>query len=410
VIINNFVYNNNQSGIQINADSSEIEPDADGITTDAIIANNMFYGNGLGGGAAINLDGAVNASLYNNLIYDNHADGIALFRQDADYASINAQIYHNTIVNTATATGWNLIITDGSTGADVQNNILVTLHETRGVIGIDTPSMADFSCDYNILTPRLGNNGDDIGAIKNLSEWQALGYDLHSQGILDLSLVFEDVGGDDYHLVDWSIAVDTAVNLGFPFLSNDLEGNMRPQGEGPDVGTYESSSLVPIQYLDLQAIQEAERIKIEWLSIGEVNVDNYVLQRSFDGITFQDITLVTAKNENRNNYAYIDLDPHRSGENYYRLNVIEQDGDSWHSSVVNVRLSIDLPIIKYDGEFINITNSEVFFEAEVLLIDVLGRIIFRGQIKDQLRIKKSLDWGPCFLVFQGKERYVKKIW
>ena len=62
--------------------SAGISQGGSGITRGALIEDNVIYDNGFSGGAAINLDGVQQSRIQNNLLYGNHATGIALFRQD----------------------------------------------------------------------------------------------------------------------------------------------------------------------------------------------------------------------------------------------------------------------------------------------------------------------------------------
>jgi hypothetical protein len=73
VVRGNRLHDNAGAGVQLNADLSA---GGDGIITDALIENNVIYGNGSAGGAAINLDGVQDSVVRNNLLYDNHATGI----------------------------------------------------------------------------------------------------------------------------------------------------------------------------------------------------------------------------------------------------------------------------------------------------------------------------------------------
>ncbi len=175
IVRNNECYGNNDCGIQLNADASQ---GGDGIISNAVIAGNILHDNGAGGGSAINLDGVQNSVIYNNLIYNNHATGIALFMIDGAEGSKNNKIFNNTIINPADAR-WAVLVTGGSTGDTLYNNILINHHSFRGSISVDESSIQKFFNDYNIVADRLSN--DDGNTNMSLADWQKLGYDLHSQ-------------------------------------------------------------------------------------------------------------------------------------------------------------------------------------------------------------------------------------
>src|SRR5688572_19979679 len=124
VVRGNRVHDNVASGIQLNADLSA---GGDGIITGALIENNVIYGNGAIGGAAINLDGVHDSVVRNNLLYGNHATGIANFRIDGAQGPRGMRILHNT-VDQASDARWALLMVNTTGPNVVRNNILYNRH------------------------------------------------------------------------------------------------------------------------------------------------------------------------------------------------------------------------------------------------------------------------------------------
>jgi parallel beta-helix repeat protein len=240
VIRYNVCHHNNRGGIQINADASQ---GGDGISTDPEIYGNILYENGNAGGAAINLDGVQGAFIYNNLLYQNHASGIALFQQDGAEPSIDADIVHNTIVNASNAR-WCILIVNGSSGAQVFNNIIINQHAWRGSIALDPDAEPGFNSDYNIVVNSLSNEGD--GVTMTFEEWQDLGYDEHSMLADPLGEIFVGHNIGNYHLSANSQAIN-AGDSGSAFgVDEDIEGVIRPQGAQHDIGAYEHQGSLAI--------------------------------------------------------------------------------------------------------------------------------------------------------------------
>lgn len=239
IIRYNICHHNNRGGIQINADGSQ---GGDGISTDPEIYGNIIYENGVAGGGAINLDGVQSAFIYNNLLYENHATGIALFQQDGAEPSINAVIVHNTIINASNAR-WCILAVNGSSGAQVYNNILINQHAWRGSIALDPDAVTGFDSDYNIVVNSLSNEGD--GQAMTLTEWQALGYDANSMIADPLNEIFL-IPGSDYHLLNDAQAVNEG-SAAFAFgINEDIEGISRPQGAQHDIGAYEAEGSLAV--------------------------------------------------------------------------------------------------------------------------------------------------------------------
>jgi len=233
IIRYNICHHNHGGGIQINADASQ---GGDGISTDPEIYSNIIYENGVGGGAGINLDGVQSALIYNNLLYQNHATGISLFQEDGAQPSIDATIVYNTIINASDAR-WCILAVNGSSGAQVYNNIIINQHPWKGSIALDPDAVPGFNSDYNVVVNSLSNNGD--GVYITLAQWQALGYDAHSMLAAPLSSIFVNPTASDYHLLSNAQPINVG-NIAFSFgVNTDLDGTTRPQGPLPDLGAFE---------------------------------------------------------------------------------------------------------------------------------------------------------------------------
>jgi parallel beta-helix repeat protein len=245
----NHIYNNNANGIHMNGDRFTGDtsfPNVDGVITGARVEGNIIHGNGAAGGSGINCDGLVNAVIVNNLLYDNHASGISLYRIDGGAASTNGVIANNTIINALdNPTRWAINLTDGATGATIFNNIVYTLRPNRGSISATSGSDTGLISDYNLLEPQfvLGSS-----TLNSLAAWQTatLGQDMHSQSLTlaQLQALFTNYAGNDFTLAATSTARDFGasglLNGTFrPAPSQDLLERLRPFGIGFDAGAYE---------------------------------------------------------------------------------------------------------------------------------------------------------------------------
>jgi hypothetical protein len=229
----NICHHNNANGIHMNGDESM---GGDGLITDATVECNIIYENGANGGSGINCDGVAESYIFNNLLFMNHASGISLYRIDASAGSYNTRVYNNTIINAADAR-WCVNINTGSTDDTLYNNILINQHSWRGSIAIDQSSLSGFHSDYNVVVDRLSNDGGNT--TMTLTEWQALGYDLHSMLADPLDSIFVNWPAGDYHLQDNAQAIDAGIDLVSAIVHYDLDSIARPQGSGFDIGAYE---------------------------------------------------------------------------------------------------------------------------------------------------------------------------
>jgi hypothetical protein len=228
--------------------NGDISLGGDGIISDAIVEGNILHDNGYGGGSAINMDGVQDSEIFNNLIYNNHATGIAMYQIDGGDGSKNNKVYNNTIIQPSDGR-WNIIAVNGSTGNTLYNNILINHHSFRGSISVDAASMTGFTSNYNILVNRLSD--DDGNSNMTFAQWQALGYDLNSMIAGPENQIFVDHSIGNFHLLQNAQAVDAGTNLVIPTVFEDLDNVSRPQGSGFDIGSYEFSSVSSVNENEL---------------------------------------------------------------------------------------------------------------------------------------------------------------
>jgi parallel beta-helix repeat protein len=231
----NIVHHNNCSGIQINADPAM--PDGDGITTGAVIEQNIIYENGQSGAAAINLASVRDSVIRNNLVYDNYAGGIAAWGDGNGpaWGCKNNRLSNNTIYFRPGQGRWTISLKEGSSGNQVRNNILCGGH--RGAFEYDTAlCLNGLQMDYNLLfSADLGavvvGQDDDIDEPQffTLSQWRTFSQqDGHSLSAKPPA-VFVNHAGADFQLRPGSPALDA----GDPAPQyND------PDGSRNDLGAY----------------------------------------------------------------------------------------------------------------------------------------------------------------------------
>ncbi len=235
VVRGNRCYRNYQCGIQLNADL--FTPPGDGIITGALIENNILYDNGAGGGGALNLDGVQDSVIRNNLLFTNHASGIIFFQIDGAEGPRGNWIYHNTIDQAANGR-WGIGLKQTTGTNYVRNNLLYNRHSLRGDLQFgDAIDAANTDTDYNLLNYITTDDGDTR---ISLAQWQAAGYDFHSQTGAITTLVVDAAGGN-YLLKANSPAVNAGQVL--PGGFGDLDGLPRPFGLAPDIGCYEQWPL-----------------------------------------------------------------------------------------------------------------------------------------------------------------------
>ncbi len=235
VVRGNLSYGNRGAGIHMNGDLSA---GGDGVISDALVEENVIWDNGVAGGAGINCDGVQDSTIRNNLILGNHASGITLYRIDGGAPSTGNLVVNNTIVM-AEDGRWGITIRDGSSGNTLRNNIVLSRHPFRGGLDVEvaTGSHVGLTSDHNAWIDRFTPDGGDT--IFDLATWQATyGQDAHSFVATEAALFVDPtLPAGDYHLKAGAPAIDAGTPTDAP--PTDFEGDLRPAGDGYDLGADE---------------------------------------------------------------------------------------------------------------------------------------------------------------------------
>lgn len=134
-IIGNYIINFDRCAVHFNGDLSMgggPGVEGDGIISDIEIRDNFFAGNGRDGGSAINLDGVDGGIISNNILFDNTASGIAVYKYDGAYGSKNIHIERNLIIMPPESRfALNFNHSEGNNV--VQHNLIIAQHASRGI-------------------------------------------------------------------------------------------------------------------------------------------------------------------------------------------------------------------------------------------------------------------------------------
>lgn len=225
----NHLHDNQRCGLHMNGDLSL---GGDGTISNGRIVGNLIARNGAEGCAGINLDGVTNAFIAENVIVENHATGIAVFRQDGAVCSRNVTIVNNTIVQAADGR-WGVVMGGpGCRDVTLLNNVILTRHQWRGAIEMPTEGMPGLVSNHNIFTGRFTT--DDGSSVKTLTEWRAAtGQDM-SSSTASITAVF--LPGTYRHKPD-----GPAQDAGTTTASRrDHDRVKRPTNGAWDVGAFET--------------------------------------------------------------------------------------------------------------------------------------------------------------------------
>ena len=148
------------------------------------------------------------------------------------------------------------------------------------------------------------------------------------------------------------------------------------------VGRYVSSAQLPVTFSSFEAKQTKSEVVVSWKTTSELNMNQYNLQHSMDGVNFTTIATLKAGNLEINTYQLNDKQPH-DGFNFYRIQSLDNEGKISYSKLVILRFKPELKKISVfpnpARSLINISGEKI---VNLTITDNLGRNILIKSLKE----------------------------
>lgn len=152
------------------------------------------------------------------------------------------------------------------------------------------------------------------------------------------------------------------------------------------IGGNFNAGVLPIELISFDATSNQNQVDLSWATASEKNNDFFTIERTVDGINFEEIGKVAGQGNSstKNSYEFTDFRP-RSGVSYYRLKQTDFNGDSETFEVKSVNIqkgelvSSVYPnpaILNRTTVFIEHTNSIVTLNVR----NLLGQLVFTKDI------------------------------
>lgn len=181
-------------------------------------------------------------------------------------------------------------------------------------------------------------------------------------------------------LIDNFTGIETPLQLNgtttYDFSISNTSGS---NAEGRFIIVFGPARPLPVTILNVEAVKQQNSVQVKWTVANEVNVENYDVLHSVDGINFIAINSTDANGGPV--YTFTHLSP-VAGYNYYRIRSKDISGEVKYSDIVKVKFELPYVINVYPnpvtGSNLNVKISGIASgRIKMMLINNLGQPVWQ---------------------------------
>jgi glucuronoarabinoxylan endo-1,4-beta-xylanase len=165
---------------------------------------------------------------------------------------------------------------------------------------------------------------------------------------------------------------------------------------------------LPVDMASFTGNKAGRDVQLYWLTAGKDNHDYFIVERSAEELHFEKIDSVEGMNKNAPNissYSYADKDV-PSGNLYYRLKMPGLDGTWTYSNIIFISDAAESSVEVSPNPFPEFLNVKVDSDCSYKLLDITGRILESGTLKDDPKIGLNLADGIYLLTVYERDKVV----
>ncbi|MFK7773217.1 MAG: T9SS type A sorting domain-containing protein [Saprospiraceae bacterium] len=173
---------------------------------------------------------------------------------------------------------------------------------------------------------------------------------------------------------------------------------------------------LPVELISFTArLNEKEDVLLDWKTGSEINSNHFSVQRSKDGLFFEEIEKVNAQGDtwSLSNYQVEDKNPLR-GLSYYRLLMVDNDETFSYSEIKTIQINGEDRIAFFPNP---ITNNTDFYltglsegKFNLTIFDALGRLVYQETIhvediftEHKIRLPELADGIYTYSIFKKSD-------
>ncbi len=155
------------------------------------------------------------------------------------------------------------------------------------------------------------------------------------------------------------------------------------------IGSSSIDNPLPVELATFSAQQLQHNVLLQWTTASELNNDYFTLEKSRNGLDFENMTTIKGAGTSvkQQQYQFIDKVPFKY-KTYYRLKQTDFDGQYSYSKIIVVYQQIENQLEVYPNPATSTKLLEVNKMGRFVVFNNLGVIVLRATDTDQIDISK----------------------
>jgi hypothetical protein len=167
------------------------------------------------------------------------------------------------------------------------------------------------------------------------------------------------------------------------------------------------SPILPLNLLSFKANTVANAVNLTWVTANEINVSHFIVEKSNTLNSWESFNTIAAKGGvNNTNYVCVYANP--AAKNFYRIKMVDKDGQYTYSNVINILYEKPLEALYY-----NSTTKSVVFKDHLLyqtktkyrILNALGQTFKTDYATTNQISVANLPLGMYYLQLETGTRY-----
>ncbi len=159
-------------------------------------------------------------------------------------------------------------------------------------------------------------------------------------------------------------------------------------------------AALPVTLVNFNGSIVNNMVNLFWKTSSEINSREFLVEKSFDGTTFNAFKSVAAKGNSNSETSYLEVDPNPYSDiTFYRLKIVDKDGNFKYSGIIKVKTPRRAIVIEriFPNPTTGKLNFQVVADSRKLLtievFDLLGKKINNLN----LTVERGINQKPVFV-------------